>query len=266
MATDEQLIALQREQELATDDEDAARAAARAERLDIHTALPGIVKSFDRAALTVKVQPAIKRRWIDTGFEPLPECVNVPVQFPRFGNFIIIGPVAVGDEGLVHFAERAIDQWHAKGGVQEAEFRLHDLSDGFFAPGYSSLPKAAEVAGGAPDALEIRTLDGTTLLRVEAGKVYVGHTLLAEPTLRASTYRLAETALDNTILGALAPLLALATAMLANTTELATFAGTYPTIGPFIVGLATFLPLWQAAVAAFEAQGATFPTTMAMVR
>lgn len=185
MATDEELAALQREQELAAEPEDAAAAAARAERLDIHTALPGIVQEFDRKALTVTVRPAIKRRWIDAGFLVLPDLVNVPVKFPRFGNFIIIGPVAAGDEGLIHFAERAIDNWHARGGVQEpSEFRLHDLSDGFFAPGYSSAGKAAEVVGGAPDALEIRTLDGKTVIRVEADMVILGSKTGAEPAVK----------------------------------------------------------------------------------
>lgn len=231
MATDEELAALQREQELAAEPEDAASAAAHANRLDIHTSLPGIVQAFDRKALTVKVRPAIKRRWIDAGFLALPDLVDCPVQFPRFGNFIIIGPVAAGDEGWVHFAERAIDNWHARGGVQEpSEFRLHDLSDGGFAPGYWSKAEAEKVTGGAPDALEIRTLDGTTVLRVENGKVIGGQLAGAAKALNETYHKALDTYLDVIVteLGAALSALGLIPAGTTLTTAQTTFKGAAP--------------------------------------
>lgn len=246
---------------------DAIRAVVSEDRKTLHTALPGIVQEFDAATQTARVRPAIKRVWIDEGPKDLPDCVDVPVQFPRGGGFVLTFPVAPGDECLLVFAERAVDNWFTDGGTQEpAEVRFHDLSDGFAIMGFSSLGRAvAGVAGVAGDAVELRTLDGTTVLRVEAGKVYVGQKELAQPTLLATTYRTAEAAMNSTTVTALAALGVFAAAVVANPTELATFTGTYPTIGALIGGLAAFVPLWLAAIQAFEAQAATFPTRKAEV-
>jgi hypothetical protein len=183
---------LQLGEELSSTDDDAASIAAREYAKDLHTALPGIVQSFDRTTQTVRVKLTIKRLWIDDeiGWQPLPDLVDCPVQFPRFGNFIITGPVRANDEGLVHFAERSIDNWWHRGGIQEpSEYRLHDLSDGFFSPGYSSRVRAADVVGGAAgDALELRTLNGSTVLRIEGDVVYVGAKLGAEKMLLAESF------------------------------------------------------------------------------
>lgn len=163
---------IQRDEELAATPEDTATIAAREWSKDLHTNLPGIVRSFDRTTQTVRVQLTIKRLWIDNdlGWLPLPELVDCPVQFMRYGNFVITGPVSEGDEGLVHFSERAIDNWWHAGGVQEpSEYRLHDLSDGCFSPGYSS--KGRVPANIADDALEIRTLDGATVIRVTDSEI-----------------------------------------------------------------------------------------------
>lgn len=152
---------------------DAIRAVVQEDRKTLHTALPGIVQSFDAAKQTARVRPAIKRVWIDDGPKDLPDCVDVPVHFPRGGNFVLTFPVAAGDECLLVFAERAIDGWFTDGGTQEpSEVRFHDLSDAFAIVGFSSLGRA--VAGVASDAVELRTLDGATVLRLKAGVVELG--------------------------------------------------------------------------------------------
>lgn len=178
------LASVQEDQELAATTEEIARVAAAEALVDVHTCLPGIVVSFDPKTQTAKVQPAIKRLWRDGGWKALPECVDCPVSMPRYGNFIITGPVSQGDEGLLKFSERSIDNWWARGGVQEqSEMRMHDLSDGFFEPGYSS--KARVPANIATDALEIRTLDGKTRFRLEAGMVTAGDLADAVAAVRA---------------------------------------------------------------------------------
>lgn len=196
--------ALQLGEELSSTPEDAASIAAREYAKDLHTALPGIIKAFDRVTQTAKVQLTIKRLWVDEeiGWRPLPDLVDCPVQFPRAGGFIMTFPVSANDECLVHFAERAIDNWWARGGVQEpSEFRLHDLSDGFVALGYSSKPAVAQVVGGAAsDGVEIRTLDGTTVLKVDGQFVHVGASIGSQATFVAPAFL---TAL-NTFLSALA--------------------------------------------------------------
>lgn len=101
-----------------------------------HTAMPGIVQSFDIEEQTVTVQPAIMERVIDENGEvkevTLPTLLDVPVVFPRAGGFSLTMPISKGDECLVVFADFCIDAWWASGGVQAQEdIRRHDLSDGF---------------------------------------------------------------------------------------------------------------------------------------
>jgi len=201
------------------------RAVVENELVDVHTSLPGIVKSFDAATQTATVQPAIRRFFVGKGYVNLPLCVDVPVQFPRYGNFVITGPVAAGDEGLLKFSERAIDNWWSAGGVQDpCEPRMHDLSDSFFEPGYSSNGRVP--ASISTDALELRTLNGQTVFRLEAAAAIVGQALGAEFAIKGQTHRAADLA-QNTILiaqftalaaaatGPLAPLAAAFTAIAA---------------------------------------------------
>lgn len=158
---------------------------------DTHTCLPGIVVSFDGATQTAKVQPAIKRIFADVGPVNLPECVDVPVQFPSGGKFVLTFPVAAGDECLLVFSERAIDFWWDKGGVQlPAEYRMHDLSDAFAIVGVTSKPRKISKFNGS--AAELRTLDGATVLRIDGDSVYVGGAAGAQPAIMGTAYRSAE--------------------------------------------------------------------------
>jgi hypothetical protein len=163
---------LQRDEQWEATPEDAAGAAVDARVKDLHTSMPGIVKSFDATTQTATVQPAIQRLFLELGFVDLPPCVDVPVQFPRGGGFVLTFPVAAGDECLLVFGERAIDFWWKNGGVQlPSEYRLHDLSDAFAVMGFSSQPRV--VTAFATNAAELRSLDGATVVRVESGQVTI---------------------------------------------------------------------------------------------
>ena len=112
--------------------------------MDVHTALPAIIISFDPAKRTVSAQPAIQRVFSEgegkAGADNLPPCVDVPVVFPMGGGYEITFPVNTGDECLLMFAERCIDSWFETGQPSEpADFRQHDLSDAFAIVGVRSL-------------------------------------------------------------------------------------------------------------------------------
>jgi hypothetical protein len=131
----------------------------------IWTALPGIVESFDSEKLTAVVQPSIQAQLLDPDSgdwsnKTLPLCLDCPVKFlwGAIGGFTV--PLRKGDEGLLVFASRCIDSWWQSGGVQtQAEFRMHDLSDGFFLPGVFSQPKI--IPSFNNDFPEMRNADGT---------------------------------------------------------------------------------------------------------
>lgn len=193
----------QRFKELQDDDQregsmdSAIRTVVRGERIDIHTGTPGIIKEWFPKTQSATVQIALKRLFIGHGWVNLPQCVEVPVQFPRGGKFVITFPVTAGDECWLAFGERAIDNWWHEGGVQEpSEPRLHDFSDAVAHLGFSSIGRVP--AGIATDALEIRTLDGDTVIRVEEDVVILGRKegakLAAEGETLANEWR---TALKN---------------------------------------------------------------------
>lgn len=153
------------------DPEVALREAFDGLRAGIWTALPGIIQSFSASAMTCEVQPTIKVpvRQIDGTIVTvaLPLLVDCPVQFPSGGNCTLTFPVGPGDECLVVFASRCIDSWWQSGGVQEqAELRMHDLSDGFALLGFRSKPRA--LSGISTTAAQLRTDDGQAYVEVNA--------------------------------------------------------------------------------------------------
>jgi hypothetical protein len=111
----------------------------------IWTTMPGVLQSFDATKMTCSVQLAVQAQtrdpygtWSNVSISVLTDC---PVSFPRGGGYGCTFPLVGGDEGLVHFSARCMDAWWQSGGVQpQAEFRMHDLSDGFFVPGVVSQP------------------------------------------------------------------------------------------------------------------------------
>lgn len=146
-----------------------------AARMDLHTAMPGIIQSFDAARMTCTIQPAIRGAIIaPTGraeAADLPLLVDCPVVFPGGGGYILTYPLKAGDEALIVIAERCIDAWWQSGGVQAAaEYRLQDLSDGFVIPGPRSQPHVVTGGVGMTGA-ELRTDSGTTVLRLKGTAV-----------------------------------------------------------------------------------------------
>lgn len=132
----------QRDEQLAATPEAAFEAQIEGRLKQLHTMLPGIVQSFNPATQTASVQPAIKRIFTEQGAVNLPLCVDVPVEFPGGGDFFLTFPVKAGDECILVFSERCIDNWFQQGGTQEpAEYRLHDLSDAVALVGLNSQPK-----------------------------------------------------------------------------------------------------------------------------
>lgn len=147
--------------------EEAIRAGIDAALVEVHTALPCRVVSYDATEQTVTVQPSIKRVFVDDGEKTIPVLTGVRVGFIRTSQHAVTFPIAKGDEGLLIFNERDISAWRKSGDtLAPSSSRKHSYSDALFIPQmYSDPNKLSNVS--ATD-LEIRTADGTGKISIAA--------------------------------------------------------------------------------------------------
>ncbi|WP_288074683.1 phage baseplate assembly protein V [Pseudomonas sp.] len=154
------------------------------------TSLPGIIQSFDPDAMTVTVQPAVRALVRgEAGAQvatDLPLLLDCPAQFPAGGGCTLTFPVQAGDECLVVFASRCIDAWWQSGGIQnQAELRMHDLSDGFALLGFRSQPRV--ISGVSTTAAQLRSDDGEAFVELNPTSHAVTATTPGAITLNAAT-------------------------------------------------------------------------------
>lgn len=152
----------------------AVGAALDGRQAQIWTCLPGIVQSFDGTKMTCSVQPTIQGQFRNQQGvfqnQTMPLCVDCPVQFPGGGGFLMTFPLAQGDEVLIHFSARCIDGWWQTGQISpQAQFPMHDLSDGFVSPKVYSLAKIPTAVSAT--AAQLRTLDGTAHIELAPGGI-----------------------------------------------------------------------------------------------
>ncbi|TJZ75571.1 Gp138 family membrane-puncturing spike protein [Chitiniphilus eburneus] len=139
---------------------------------NLWTALPGYIISFNVEAMTCSVQVTISMKVRDehgnvssVAIKPLVDC---PVYFPSGGGATLTFPVKPGDECLVVFASRCIDSWWQSGGVQEqADLRMHDLSDGFALVGVRSQPRM--LPGISTSSTQLRSDNGSAYIDLNPG-------------------------------------------------------------------------------------------------
>lgn len=156
--------------------------------------MPAYVESFDPAAMTITAKPAIKARiqsaddnpplpgavldvapfwWVD-----MPVIVDIPVSFQGGGGFTMTMPIKKGDECILIFMSRCLDNWWYLGGgasgddaQTQGELRKHDLSDPIAIVGVRSKPRALSAVSTAN--AELRSDDGTVKIELTPAKVIV---------------------------------------------------------------------------------------------
>lgn len=112
------------------------RDAIRNDRLNLHTAMPGIIQSYSASTQLADIQPVCKRRYADDSVEDLPLIPDVPVMQPRTTLAWVNLPIKPGDSVLLIFCERSIESFRTIGGVNDPDdVRTHDLSDAIAIPG-----------------------------------------------------------------------------------------------------------------------------------
>ena len=84
---------------------DTFKELIRMKIVEVHTALPGEIVSFDPDTQTASVQLCIEREVVETS-SPITQLDLVPVMIQGGGGFNFTFPIAAGDACLVLFLER----------------------------------------------------------------------------------------------------------------------------------------------------------------
>lgn len=165
------------------DPEETLRSAIETMLSRVWTALPGVVQAVTNSGNTLEVQPVINGRvqQLDGTFKSIqmPKLVDVPILWQGGGGATWTFPVAKGDECLLIFSSRCIDQWW-KGGFQTPTgilgadgkpmnpandppiYCMHNLSDGFALVGVRS--KSRALTGFNTTTARLRTDDNSGYL------------------------------------------------------------------------------------------------------
>lgn len=142
---------------------------------NVRVAMPGIIQSFDATEQTVTVQCAIREKINMDGnlsWQEIPLLLDVPIIFPRAGNYILTMPIQAGDECLVVFGDSCMDAWWQSGGVQnQIDCRRHDLSDGYAIVGLYSQPR--RITNYSTNTAQLRNLSGSAYVELSGNDVNI---------------------------------------------------------------------------------------------
>ena len=142
---------------------------------NLRVAMPGIIQSFDATEQTVTVQCAIREKINmdgDLSWQEIPLLLDVPIIFPRAGNYILTMPIQAGDECLVVFGDSCMDAWWQSGGVQnQIDCRRHDLSDGYAIVGLYSQPR--RINNYSTSTAQLRNLSGDAYVELSGSNINI---------------------------------------------------------------------------------------------
>lgn len=107
-----------------------------AELADVHTCLPGVLVSYDGQFASVR--PTLDKQLANGEVLASPLIARVPMCWPcgdvGGGQGLFSVPLRPGDPLLLHFSERALDDWLNGTDGPPGDPRQFDLSDAFATP------------------------------------------------------------------------------------------------------------------------------------
>lgn len=152
---------------------EGVQAVVRGERAEQRTAIPGVIQTYNLATQRATIQAGVQIQLLDGSTIAEPIFADVPVAHPSAGGYSIHYPLAAGDECLVVFAERSIDEWLARGGYDRVaqDPRRYSASDAICIPALRSAPNALPANARPADALCIAAADGAVRMEIRASGV-----------------------------------------------------------------------------------------------
>jgi len=149
----------------------------------VHTCLPARVIKFDSKNQLIDAQITIQKK-LAGELVNFPLLVNVPIRYWRSKTFSITFPIEIGDHVKIFFAEKSIDTWLLRGGIQNPfDVRKFDLSDAFAEP--VMYHQKNIIPDFSPKNLEIKTNSGDTKIIIKADEE-VEITTTGKATITAS--------------------------------------------------------------------------------
>lgn len=168
---------------------------------DLKTSMPAKIVTFDLDRQRATVQPLWKRVDMDDdGNEVIQDqaIINeVPVQYYRFGNWVITSALKPDDTIFLQFAERSLDSFLASDGktiIDPIDGRMHNINDAYIVPCFSTDKNA--IINMHSENFVLRSLDGNVeihltpnnKIKMKAVSLHLGDleaskaVALAEPT------------------------------------------------------------------------------------
>lgn len=142
--------------------------------LEVNTAIPGEVISYNPAIQTITAKPCIRGTTITNAGSPvyvdLPQIIEVPVFFPfsTESRFSLTYPIMPKDQCLLVFSQRSFDNWLKNGSVQNPSEamkpRSHQYPDAIAFVGLIPNPKA--IQSFQMNGIEIRNGNRNSLVKV----------------------------------------------------------------------------------------------------
>lgn len=167
--------------------EDAIDNIFNAKFSDFKTSMPAKIIEYNKDKQRASVKPLWLRAYIDEDgnekTEEYPIINEVPIQFPRFGNYVAIFPIKKDDSVWLNFAERSLDSYLASDGktvIDPIDGRMHNINDAYATPCFSTDKNA--IINVSSDDFVIRDLQGETEIhltpnkevQIKASKVLLG--------------------------------------------------------------------------------------------
>lgn len=114
------------------------------QKLDVFASLNcvkiGQITAFDGETKTATIQILFKRQLPDGKAVSYPVLLDCPVFTLQGGGGLLQMPIAAGDQCIVLFSDRCIDNWYQNGSqAVPSSTRMHDMSDGIALVGINAL-------------------------------------------------------------------------------------------------------------------------------
>ena len=137
----------------------------------MHTAMPGIIVSFDPGKMLATVLPKMKFKKPDGKTIDYPQITGVPVVFPLGAGqrATVAFPVKAGDGCVIVVSEQSLDFWMY--GQETATDLSFDLTDAMCIPGLFLKTNPAVQAACAQNAVVVDA--GGSRITVKAGTVTI---------------------------------------------------------------------------------------------